>query len=101
MLLWLWCRPAAVAPIQPQARELAYAADVAPESSKIKLRVNIDLNISTILPPYLPVSSHIPFLPATFIFFSLRQFFLSWNIYKLSISDSCIVENDFIIFALF
>ena len=26
VLLWLWCRPAAVAPIQPLAGELPYAA---------------------------------------------------------------------------
>ena len=28
MLLWLWCRPAATALIQPLARELPYAPDV-------------------------------------------------------------------------
>ena len=28
-LLWLWCRPAAAAPIQPLAWELPYAAGVA------------------------------------------------------------------------
>ena len=27
-MLWLWCRPAATAPIQPIAWELPYAADV-------------------------------------------------------------------------
>ena len=29
VLLWLWCRPAATAPIQPLAWELPYAAGVA------------------------------------------------------------------------
>ena len=29
MLLWLWCRPAATAPIQPLAWEPAYAAGAA------------------------------------------------------------------------
>ena len=29
MLLWLWCRPAAAAPIQPLTWELPYASDVA------------------------------------------------------------------------
>ena len=29
VLMWLWCRPAAVAPIRPLAWELPYAADVA------------------------------------------------------------------------
>ena len=33
-LLWLWCRPAAVAPIQPLAREPPYAAGVAQEMTK-------------------------------------------------------------------
>ena len=28
VLLWLWCRPAAVAPIRPLAWELPYAAGV-------------------------------------------------------------------------
>ena len=28
MLLWLWCRPAAVALIQPLAWEISYASDV-------------------------------------------------------------------------
>ena len=33
-LLWLWCRLAAVAPIQPLARELPYAAGAALETNK-------------------------------------------------------------------
>ena len=33
-LLWLWYRPAAAAPIQPQAWELPYAADVALKRQK-------------------------------------------------------------------
>ena len=32
-LLWLWCRPAAVAPIHPLAWELPYAAAAALKSS--------------------------------------------------------------------
>ena len=35
-LLWLWCRPAAVALIPPVAWELPYAADVALKSKKKK-----------------------------------------------------------------
>ena len=43
VLLWLWCRLAAAAPIQPLAQELPYAAGVAlkrtpPSSKKIKLK---------------------------------------------------------------
>ena len=34
MLLWLWCRPAATAPIQPLAWEPPYAADVALKREK-------------------------------------------------------------------
>ena len=34
MLLWLWCRLAAVAPIGPLAGELPYAAGVALKSKK-------------------------------------------------------------------
>ena len=36
MLLWLWCRPAAAAPIQPLSRELPYAAYAALKKKKIK-----------------------------------------------------------------
>ena len=35
-LLWLWCRLAAVAPIQPLAWECPYASGAAPESQKKK-----------------------------------------------------------------
>ena len=33
-MLWLWCRPAAVAPIGPLAWELPYAADAALKERK-------------------------------------------------------------------
>jgi len=33
-LLWLWCRPAAAAPIRPLAWEFPYAAGVAPKKTK-------------------------------------------------------------------
>ena len=33
-LLWLWCRPAATAPIRPLAQEPPYAAGVALEKAK-------------------------------------------------------------------
>ena len=36
MLLWLWCRPAAAAPIQLLAWDLSYAAGVALKSKKKK-----------------------------------------------------------------
>ena len=35
-LLWLWCRPAAVAPIQPLAWELPYAEGAALKRQKKK-----------------------------------------------------------------
>ena len=35
-LLWLWCKPATVAPIQPLAWELAYAASAALKKQKNK-----------------------------------------------------------------
>ena len=37
LLLWLWCRPAAAAPIQPIARELPYAKGTAPKKEKRKM----------------------------------------------------------------
>ena len=36
VLLWLWCRPAAVAPIRPLAWEPPYAAGVALKIKKFK-----------------------------------------------------------------
>jgi len=33
-LLWLWCRPAATAPIRPLAWELPYATGAAQEKTK-------------------------------------------------------------------
>ena len=36
--LWLWCRPAAAALIQPLAQELPYAADAALERKNKKCR---------------------------------------------------------------
>ena len=38
MLLWLWCRLAAAAPIQPLAWELPYTAQAALEKKKKKKR---------------------------------------------------------------
>ena len=35
-LLWLWCRLAAIAPIQPLAQELPYAAGMALKKDKEK-----------------------------------------------------------------
>ena len=45
MLLWLWRRPAAVAPIQPLDWELPYAVGVALKS-KIKKKKKFKLNIT-------------------------------------------------------
>ena len=38
VLLWLWCRPAAVAPFRPLAWELLYAVGAALKSKKKKKR---------------------------------------------------------------
>ena len=38
VLLWLWCRWAAAAPIQPLVQELPYAANVALKGKKKKKR---------------------------------------------------------------
>ena len=52
-LLWLWSRPAAVAPIQPLTWELLYAMGVALKRKKI----------TTPVPPRTPCFS---FLPSTY-----------------------------------
>ena len=44
-LLWLWCRPAATAPIRPLARESPYATGAALEKKKKKKVPNITWNL--------------------------------------------------------
>ena len=47
MLLWLWWRPAAVAPIRPLAWELLYVAGVALKKKKkkgITLKIKVEWN---------------------------------------------------------
>ena len=39
-VLWLWCRPATIAPIRPLAWELPYAAGVALKSKKKKKKTS-------------------------------------------------------------
>ena len=43
-LLWLWCRPAAAAPIRPLAWEPPYAAGVAQKNLKKKMYRNRGLD---------------------------------------------------------
>ena len=43
--LWLWCRPAATAPIRPLAWEPPYASGVAPEKTKKKKKFSVDYSI--------------------------------------------------------
>ena len=40
-LLWLWCRPAAAAPVQPLAWELPYASALEREEKKKECQVQI------------------------------------------------------------
>ena len=48
MLLWLWCMPAAVAPIRPLAWEPQYAKGVAPKCKKKKKKEGRDLENNNI-----------------------------------------------------
>ena len=41
-MLWLWCRPAAVAPIRPLVWEPAYAADAALKKKKFVFSITVD-----------------------------------------------------------
>ena len=41
VLLWLWCRPAAIAPIRPLAWEPPYAAGAAQEKAKNKQKKSV------------------------------------------------------------
>ena len=45
-LLWLWCRPAAVAPIQPLAWETPYATSEALKRQKTKKKKVRDLDVA-------------------------------------------------------
>ena len=40
-LLWLWCRPAAAAPVRPLAWELPYAAGAPLKRQNIKIKISI------------------------------------------------------------
>ena len=40
-LLWLWCRPAAVAPTQPLAWELPYAGGYSPKKQKKEENIKV------------------------------------------------------------
>ena len=42
VLLWLWCRPAAVAPIRPLAWELPYATGCGPKKKKKKKKETLE-----------------------------------------------------------
>ena len=60
-LLWLWCRPAAVALIQPLARELPCAAYAAHLAVKKKQKNNCMSKIQLIIFSYIPCpQTHIP-----------------------------------------
>ena len=48
-LLWLWCRPAATAPIQPLAWELPHAAGVALKKKKKKIQIQIKTTMQLML----------------------------------------------------
>ena len=48
-LLWLWCRPAATALIQPLAWEPPYATSVALKRQKRKKIVWVDLDVTSLL----------------------------------------------------
>ena len=50
MLLWLWCRPGAAAPIQPLAWELPYAAPAALNKKKTKNQTKTKKNNALIQP---------------------------------------------------
>ena len=67
VLLWLWCRPAATAPIQPLAWEPPYAAGAAQEMEKIKNKKKLLLML------YLQVSLRIPGIPFSHILQKARN----------------------------
>ena len=54
MLLWLWCRPAAVAPTQALAWEPPYASGATPKRPKKKKKKKKSFSVSSnFLPIYL------------------------------------------------
>ena len=48
-LMWLWCRLAATAPIQPLPWELPYAADVALKKTKKKSDPNVNCGLWVVM----------------------------------------------------
>ena len=50
-LLWLWCRPAAIAPIRPLAWEALYAAGVALKRQRTKKKKKMQYGWSDVFSP--------------------------------------------------
>ena len=61
-LLWLWCRPAATAPIRPLAWEPPYAAGSGPRKGKKTKQKNTTNWSPQSLSQHLPVSPRVPIL---------------------------------------
>ena len=59
-LLWLWCRPAAVAPIWPLAWEFPRATGTAKNKNKIRLRSSCRVSVETNLTRNHEVAGSIP-----------------------------------------
>ena len=60
-IAWLWCRPAAIAPIQPLAWELPYAAGEAIKRKKKKYCIQYKIS-----PPLVPPSFGLGWLPLSY-----------------------------------
>ena len=66
MLLWLWCRPAAIAPIEPLAWEPPYAAGAALKSRKKKKKaISHPENLKNLKPGEAGVIRYISSVKAT------------------------------------
>ena len=64
VLLWLWCRPVATAPIRSLAWEPPYAAGAALEKAKKKTQKTKPTNNRNRIPPSLPELFMLPEFPS-------------------------------------
>ena len=56
-LLWLWCRPAAMALMRPLAWEPPYTAGAAQEMAKRQNKTKQPISLDTLLPEHVPVAA--------------------------------------------
>ena len=94
MLLWLWCRPAATAPIRPLAWEPPYAAGVTQEMAKRqKGKKERKKERNTTQEPALEIASFC-YIFKTFSIFLINDFFFHYSWFVVFYQFSTVQQGD-------